>query len=197
MKNVYLPPYESLRRRQVPDLEAKQAVEDILTASPNAKFVITCGDFNARTGTRAPTVDDITLRRYSMDVRACNRATWMLRMCELTESHILNGNEHQEIAQFTCKGGKGSSAVDYIWSQDGRHIIHYDATTLEGLTDHTALHLHLPVAVQPPLPRGSHSTCAATLAYRWDAGSTIQEQVKGIAKWREHSDTPAFRTKLL
>ena len=95
MKNVYFPPYESLRRRGIAEDIGKRAIEDILTATPAASFVLTCGDFNARIVDRAPTVADITLHRTSMDRTGCNRGTWMLHMCELTESHVLNGNEHQ------------------------------------------------------------------------------------------------------
>ena len=94
IKNVYLPPYESLRRRKIQEVDAKTAVQGILTATPAAKFVITCGDFNTRIADRAPTIADVTLKRRSLDPTVNNRATWMLQMCELTESHILNGNEH-------------------------------------------------------------------------------------------------------
>ena len=173
MKNVYFPPYESLRRRGVPEAIGKKAIVDILTATPAASFVLTCGDFNARIVDRAPTIADVTLQRTSLDRTGNNRGTWMLQMCELTESHVLNGNEHQGPAQYTCRTGRGSSAVDYFWSQDGRHVVQYDDITLAGMTDHTLLHLTLPVAVQPPLPRGSTTAPAAAIGYRWDVGSTL------------------------
>ena len=96
--NVYLPPSTSLLRRHVSDKTAQAAVQEIVTSAPATKFVITCGDFNSRCGTRAPTVGGVQLPRSSMDSKECHRAPWLVHLAELAELHILNGKEPQKPA---------------------------------------------------------------------------------------------------
>ena len=192
ISNVYLPPHDSLRRRHIEVDAAKGQVEEVLSAAPATDFILTCGDFNARTGTKAPRVRDIQLSRVSQDSKVCNRASWFLHLCEITEQHILNGAEQQELAQFTCIRGSGCSTVDYILSQDPSHIVRYDADTLEGYTDHIVLYTSLAVAVQPPLASPT-TTPATTTIYRWDVGTSTTEQLAGIAKWKEYTDTVEFK----
>ena len=86
---------------------AKEEVAGVLAEIPAANYVITCGDFNTRTGTRAPTIRDTTLVRQSQDGRTCHRAPWLMQQCELTEQHILNGKQPGEHARYTCHTGKG------------------------------------------------------------------------------------------
>ncbi len=171
INNVYLPPYDSLRKRQVCHDEAKDAVSTVLTATPATTYRLTCGDFNTRCGDKAPTVWDLQLSRTCNDQRVCARANWMVQLCELAEQHILNGAGQQEAAPYTCTTPKGSSAVDYILSQDPSHVIKYDATILEGWSDHVLLHLALPVAVRPPASPAATQP-PATAAFRWDVGAS-------------------------
>ena len=67
VNNVYLPPCSSLSQRGIREQDAYDAVLEVLTKAPAAADVITMGDFNARTGTLAPRVGDVQLRRTSMD----------------------------------------------------------------------------------------------------------------------------------
>ena len=76
-------------------------------------------------------------------------------------------------------------------------MVHYDDNTLEGRTDHTLLHLNLPVAVQPPPPGGSCVAPAAAVGYRWDMGSAISGTRDGITAWKEYSDTEEFKAGML
>ena len=57
--NVYLPPHTSLNRRQISNTAAQEAVTKIVTAAPATNYVITCGDLNARCGTRAQSVEHV------------------------------------------------------------------------------------------------------------------------------------------
>ncbi len=85
VNNVYLPPYNSLRKRQLCQEVAKAAVHDILTATPATTYRIPCGDFNTRSGDKAPTVRELQLPRTCSDQRLCARANWMVQLCELSE----------------------------------------------------------------------------------------------------------------
>ncbi len=54
--NVYLPPHTSLNHRNIGNSTAQEAVEQIVTTAKASNYTITCGDFNTRCGTRAPSV---------------------------------------------------------------------------------------------------------------------------------------------
>ena len=75
-------------------------------------------------------------------------------------------------------------------------MVQYDGRTLEGLSDHVALSVALPVAVSAPTPRGTQQPPAAA-AYRWDVGPSSDDHVEGIATWKRHTDTPAFQNGLM
>ena len=59
VNNVYLPPQRSFFAREVPEKQGFDSVTEVLTSAPVADYVITVGDFNARTGTLAPRVGDV------------------------------------------------------------------------------------------------------------------------------------------
>ena len=58
INNVYFPPQRSFFKRKINEEDAKVAITEVLTGAPVADYVITAGDFNARTGTLAPRVGD-------------------------------------------------------------------------------------------------------------------------------------------
>lgn len=95
VNNVYLPPQQSLSRRDIDEHDARAAVEAIVTATPALHHRITCGDLNARIGDAAPCVQGRQLTRTTADAMVCRRATWCMQLCELAEQHVLNGNEFQ------------------------------------------------------------------------------------------------------
>ena len=186
VNNVYLPPTASLRRRHIEEQSARDAVADVVTAMPAASYTLTCGDFNTRTGTRAPCIHDLQLHRESQDTTVCPRAGWLVDLCELAGQHIINGSNQQAPAPFTSTNinGQGRAVVDYILSNTASHVINYDAIVLEQYSDHVLLHMVLQVAVQPPRPpAATPNTTAATpnataaTTYRWDVGATVQNQV--------------------
>ena len=195
INNVYLPPAQSLTHRGIKEEDARAAVHSIVAASPAANYVLTCGDFNTRVGTKAPCVGELKLGRASQDPRVCPRAAWLIQLCELVDSHILNGSAPREAARFTScnKNKQGSASVDFILSQDPSLPLYYDADTLEGQSDHTLLHTSLPVAVRPPSHPAATTTSTATTTYRWDVGASIKDQIEGISKWKAHTDTEGFQ----
>ena len=65
INNVYLPPAQSLTHRGIKEEDARAAVHSIVAASPAANYVLTCGDFNTRVGTKAPCVGELKLGRAS------------------------------------------------------------------------------------------------------------------------------------
>ena len=156
-----------------------------------ADYVITVGDFNARTGTMAPRVGDTQLQRVSVDTTICPRAKWFVDLCELTEVHILNGEASRQPAPYTCHATAGKSAVDYVLSSHHNMGVEYDELTLEGYTDHTLLWVSMPVAVVPPSPQ-LHLQPPVATSYRWDVGPSIDDQVAGIKRWKEHTDSFEF-----
>ncbi len=92
----------------------------------------------------------------------------------------------------TCHTGSGSSTVDFVLSRDGCQVLHHDATTMRDHTDHAILHIALPVAVAPP-PTPDAPTPAGPVTYRWDVGTSVQQQQTGIARWAEHTGREEFR----
>ena len=120
----------------------------------------------------------------------------MIQLCEKAEQHILNGNEYNAPAAFTCHRAAGRSTVDYILSTTAAHVVHYDRDTLGTASDHTLLHFSIPVAVQPPLSSPS-TTAATTLTYRWDIGTATADMCDGVARWKDHSASEGFRERML
>lgn len=59
------------------------------------------GDFNARIGNIAPRVGSVHGPRESVDQVRCQRAAWMISLCEDVGVHILNGMEAGAPAPFT------------------------------------------------------------------------------------------------
>ena len=130
-----------------------------------------------------------------MDLTTCPRATWFVELCELAGQHILNGKGGQPPAPKTSRNynGTGGAVVDYILSSDPCHVITYDTELLEGFSDHILLSTALQVAIQPPPPPAATSTTPAATTYRWDVGATIDDQIAGIKRWKEHTNTEAFQ----
>lgn len=83
--------------------------------------------------------------------------------------------------------------MDYVLSTDPHHELQYDEDTLARSTDHTLLHFSLPMTVQPPLRGATPRRDDAPRRYRWDVGTSTQGMVDGAARWKEHSDSAAFR----
>ena len=190
---MYLPPYNSLRQREIDEHQAREEVNKVITSAPVADVTIAVGDFNARCGTRAPRVHDTVIPRRSIDTYECYRAPWFIRLCEEAELHILNGNEYQEAPGNTCfHHGTSSTTVDYILSSNGTTKLYYDATTLQNLTDHSILHVTIPVTVTAPSAPGAPAP-AGPVTYKWDVGTATQQQQAGIARWVEHTGQEGFR----
>lgn len=56
--NVYLPPASSLQKRNIDEDVARAHVHAILEQIPPQHTSLVCGDFNARIGSKAPTIND-------------------------------------------------------------------------------------------------------------------------------------------
>ena len=125
----------------------------------------------------------------------CPRAKWLVELCELHEVHILNGAAGRTPAPYTCHTGNGESAVDYLCSNDTKLEVNYDHDVLLNQTDHSLLWTSIPVKVVPPVPRGAPPPPAAT-TFVWEVGPSIKDQVAGIARWKEHSDSPQFLARM-
>ena len=196
ISNVYIPPQNSLNKRQLKEKKVFAQVSEVLTTAPTADHVVTVGDFNARTGTLAPCVGSLQLQRTAEDPFVCPRAKWMLDLCELTEVHILNGAHSRTPAPYTCFTPRGKSAVDYVLCNSTGPVVRYDADALQGLSDHTLLWTSLPLEVAPP-PLAGPTQPPAAASYRWDVGPSIQDQIEGIKTWKQHTEGDEFRQKML
>ncbi len=150
--NTYLPPMQNLARRGVGEAEARAGLLDVLAeVSHDAKLVV-CGDFNARVGEHAPTVQAVQLTRTSEDKHMCTRGNWILHTCAELGLHILNGAVQGGTAQYTCIQQRGSSVVDYILCRDSSLVVQQEKELLAKLTDHTPLHSTLPINYTHHLP---------------------------------------------
>jgi hypothetical protein len=86
-----MPPAPNLARRGIEEEDTRQYIQDILEDIPRSETQIICGDWNARVGTLSPTIDDTKTIRKSQDRITCNRAPWLIEICELYGWNILNG----------------------------------------------------------------------------------------------------------
>jgi hypothetical protein len=79
--NTYLPPAQNLTKRNIDEQVARSYVSDIFAAVPLKSRVIICGDFNTRVGDMAPSFSDEQVQRISADKVVCQRAHWLLELC--------------------------------------------------------------------------------------------------------------------
>jgi exonuclease III len=79
--NIYLPPVSSLTKRAIPETEAIESIEEIVNALQPQLQTIICGDFNARIGSRTPTLEDGHPPRTAVDTYICKRAPWLIHFC--------------------------------------------------------------------------------------------------------------------
>ena len=105
-------------------------------------MTIVCGDFNSRIGSSSPNLEMEHPKRTSTDKVVCQRAPWLLELCELYQLYILNGIKSP--ASFTCHTSRGSSVIDYILSNTNTLTTHTDAHVTRGLSDHALLSTHVP-----------------------------------------------------
>lgn len=106
-------------------------------------MTVICGDFNSRTGNKTPTLDMEHPVRTSSDTVVCQRAPWLLELCETYQLYIINGIK--STAQYTCNTSRGSSVIDYIISNTNTITTHTDAHITSGLSDHALLSTHVPL----------------------------------------------------
>ena len=76
--NVYFPPVQNMQKRGLKEEVARQQVAEVLDRLPSQHSTVICGDFNARTGNRAPRVGEQVDVRQSMDTQSCPRGAWLL-----------------------------------------------------------------------------------------------------------------------
>jgi Endonuclease/Exonuclease/phosphatase family. len=76
--NVYLPPTSSLTKRDITEAHATAQLEHVLERIQPQLLTILCGDFNARIGTLAPTMDITHPPRTACDTHVCPRAKWLI-----------------------------------------------------------------------------------------------------------------------
>ncbi len=100
--NTYLPPMQNLARRGVGEEEARAGLLDALAEIPHDANLAVCGDFNARVGEHAPTVQNVQLLRTSEDKKVCSRGEWLVHTCTELGLHILNGAVQGGTALYTC-----------------------------------------------------------------------------------------------
>ena len=81
--NVYLPPTSSLAKRGIAEAHATTQLELALEGIQPQLLTILCGDFNARIGTLAPSLDTIHPTRTACDTHVCPRAKWLMYLCSL------------------------------------------------------------------------------------------------------------------
>jgi hypothetical protein len=87
----------------------------------------------------SPTINDVTIPRKSDDPHTNSRAPWLITLCEQQKWHILNGIQPGPPACKTFSKGDTGSCIDLILSNNHKHILEYDHTTLAGLSDHSLL----------------------------------------------------------
>jgi hypothetical protein len=86
-----MPPAPNLARRGMDEEETRSLIQDILEDFPRNEIQVICGDWNTRVGTLSPNIEDTIIPRRSADRMTCQRAPWLIEICELFGWHILNG----------------------------------------------------------------------------------------------------------
>ena len=110
----------------------EQLQQDVAEVTAHNGLVLLTGDFNARTGEAADTLDadsagdllDNTLQpavstplplRKSADTKVCPFGKSLLNICQSSDMVIVNGRaKGDEMGAYTCHISKGSSVVDYF-----------------------------------------------------------------------------------
>jgi hypothetical protein len=121
-----------------------------------------CGDFNARVGSRIPSLDHAHPPRTVTDTHVCPRASWFIKMCEMHNLYILNGIHSP--ALYTCHTSRGESTVDYILCNKVVLQINHTPLQASNITDHDLLTTYIPLIsdAHTPMPYGQPSCGAAT-----------------------------------
>lgn len=78
VSNVYLPPSNSLTRRGLKEIDAREQVQSVLEAVSFHDMVVVAGDFNTRVGTLSPCIDGECIPRTTLDKYQCPRAAWLV-----------------------------------------------------------------------------------------------------------------------
>ena len=128
--NVYLPPALSLVRRGIEEEMARCQIEEVMSCIPQQDVQVVCGDWNARVADLSPTIDDISIPRKSDDPHTNCRAPWLIALCEMQGWHILNGAQPGPPACKTFAKGNTGSCIDLVLSNNVKHALSYDHTTL-------------------------------------------------------------------
>lgn len=82
--NVYLPPTNNLGRRNLTEPLVRDKCMDILSRIHAESPLLLVGDFNARTGSCIPSLENFTHPpRVSSDSVTCPRGDWLIDLCEL------------------------------------------------------------------------------------------------------------------
>jgi exonuclease III len=80
--NVYLPPTESMLKRDKNEEVARELIEDVTGSIPQNSQSVMCGDWNARIGELYPKIGETCIPRRSLDQRTGSRAPWVIALCE-------------------------------------------------------------------------------------------------------------------
>ena len=142
-------------------------------------------------GTLSPKIDDILLPRRSADRLTCNRAPWLIEICELYGWHILNGIQPGPIACHTFHRGTDRSCIDLITSNTSTDRIECDPKPLKGLSDHTVLTTKIRTSFFNRYPANPH-TSEPQISYKWIEGTGVWTYANSAKAWLAHTQTPEF-----
>jgi hypothetical protein len=73
--------------------------------------------------------------------------------------------------------------------------VEYDASTLEALTDHVLLTVHLPFLVVASTPTPEGTTGIPQVTYRWEEGTCVQDYATSSHNWTKYTESPAFQAR--
>jgi hypothetical protein len=146
-----------------------------------------CGDWNTRIGDLAPTIDDISTARLSDDKQTSPRTRWLLDLCEQQGWLILNGVQPGPPACTTFRRGEDRSCIDFIMTNKYSCKIHYDPTTLMGLSDHVFLRttVDIPYLTSRRPTRDQNHTEEVT--YKWIDGTQLADYSESAKIWEAHT----------
>jgi hypothetical protein len=86
---------------------------------------------------------------------------------------------------------KHGSCIDLILSNNPKHTLEYDHTTLAGLSDHALVITHLRTAIPPNHATAPHDG-KPTVLYRWVEGTRINNYATSANSWLEFTQRPDF-----
>jgi hypothetical protein len=87
--------------------------------------------------------------------------------------------------------------VDFVLCRDASPQLQQDGAILDKLSDHTLLHLRIPITCKLASRGRATQPAEVPTFYKWQEGTTVYNYAQAGKTWAEHTDTVEFQSALL